>query len=47
MKPFLSDNAAAVHPKIWDAMRAADNPDNPYDGDALSAELDAAFCGSS
>lgn len=43
MKPFLSDNAAAVHPKLWEAMRAADEPDNPYDGDRLSAELDAAF----
>ncbi len=42
-KPFLSDNAAAVHPKLWEAMRAADEPDNPYDGDRLSAELDAAF----
>jgi len=43
LKPFLSDNAAAVHPKLWEAMRAADQPDNPYDGDRLSAELDAAF----
>jgi threonine aldolase len=42
-KPFLSDNAAAVHPRLWDAMRAADQPDNPYDGDRLSAELDARF----
>jgi threonine aldolase len=42
-KPFLSDNAAAVHPKLWEAMRAADTPDNPYDGDALSQELDARF----
>jgi threonine aldolase len=42
-KPFLSDNAAAVHPRLWEAMRAADQPDNPYDGDRLSAELDAAF----
>ena len=42
-KPFLSDNAAAVHPKLWEAMRAADEPDNPYDGDRLSAELDASF----
>lgn len=42
-KPFLSDNAAAVHPKLWDAMRSADQPDNPYDGDRLSAELDARF----
>ncbi len=41
--PFLSDNAAPVHPKVWEAMRAADNADSPYDGDALSAELDARF----
>ncbi len=41
--PFLSDNAAAVHPKVWEAMRAADSADNPYDGDALSGELDARF----
>lgn len=40
---FLSDNAAAVHPLVWDAMRAADSPDSPYDGDALSQELDARF----
>ncbi|MEP2735098.1 MAG: beta-eliminating lyase-related protein [Erythrobacter sp.] len=42
-KPFLSDNAAKVHPKVWEAMRAADQADAPYDGDALSAELDARF----
>lgn len=42
-KPFLSDNAAAVHPALWEAMRSADKPDNPYDGDRLSAELDARF----
>lgn len=41
--PFLSDNAASVHPKIWEALRAADHADNPYDGDALSAELDERF----
>ena len=41
--PFLSDNAAAVHPRVWEAMRAADSADNPYDGDALSGELDARF----
>ncbi len=40
---FLSDNAAAVHPRVWDAMRAADAADAPYDGDALSRELDARF----
>lgn len=41
--PFLSDNAAPVHPRLWEAMRAADEPDNPYDGDRLSAQLDARF----
>lgn len=40
---FLSDNAARVHPKVWDAMRAADAPDAPYDGDALSRQLDERF----
>ena len=40
---FLSDNAAAVHPRVWDAMRAADAADRPYDGDALSQRLDEAF----
>ncbi len=40
---FLSDNAASVHPKLWEAMRAADAPDVPYDGDSLSAALDGAF----
>ena len=40
---FLSDNAAPVHPKLWDAMRAADAVDTPYDTDALSRELDARF----
>ncbi|MFN4039692.1 MAG: threonine aldolase family protein [Erythrobacter sp.] len=40
---FLSDNAAPVHPALWEAMRAADRADNPYDGDALSNELDGRF----
>jgi threonine aldolase len=40
---FLSDNAAAVHPRVWAAMQAADAPDVPYDGDRLSAALDGAF----
>ena len=40
---FLSDNAATVHPAVWDAMRAADTPDAPYDGDAVSQRLDEAF----
>jgi len=40
---FLSDNAAAVHPRVWAAMQAADAADVPYDGDALSTRLDEAF----
>ena len=40
---FLSDNAAAVHPKVWAAMQAADSPQAPYDEDALSRTLDDAF----
>ncbi len=40
---FLSDNAASVHPAVWEAMRAADAPDAPYDGDRLSAQLDDRF----
>ena len=40
---FSSDNAAAVHPRVWAAMMAADRADMPYDGDALSRELDGAF----
>lgn len=40
---FLSDNAARVHPRVWAAMQAADAPDAPYDGDALSRRMDEAF----
>lgn len=40
---FLSDNAARVHPRVWQAMQAADAPDAAYDGDALSRRLDAVF----
>ena len=40
---FLSDNAARVHPQVWQAMRQADAPDLPYDGDGLSKRLDEAF----
>ena len=40
---FLSDNAAPVHPQVWEAMRAADGADTPYDTDRLSGELDDAF----
>jgi threonine aldolase len=40
---FLSDNAAAVHPQVWQALRDADSADTPYDTDALSGRLDEAF----
>jgi threonine aldolase len=40
---FLSDNAAAVHPRVWDALRDADASQPPYDNDALSQRLDAEF----
>ena len=42
---FSSDNAASVHPAVWKAMMAADAADAPYDNDALSRSLDAAFTG--
>lgn len=41
--PFMSDNAAPVHPAVWAAMQAADAPQPPYDGDNLSAAMDDAF----
>ena len=40
---FFSDNAAPVHPAVLDAIAAANAVDTAYDGDALSASLDAAF----
>jgi len=40
---FLSDNAAAVHPHVWDALKRADLADTPYDTDRLSRSLDEAF----
>ena len=40
---FFSDNAAPVHPRVIDAVLAANAGDAAYDGDALSARLDAAF----
>lgn len=43
MSQFLSDNAASVHPRVWEAMRAADEADAPYDNDAISQALDDAF----
>jgi threonine aldolase len=40
---FFSDNAASAHPAVLDAMAAANCVDTAYDGDALSAALDARF----
>jgi threonine aldolase len=40
---FFSDNAAAVHPAVLEAMAAANHVDTAYDGDALSKRLDGAF----
>ncbi|MCB2064558.1 MAG: low specificity L-threonine aldolase [Novosphingobium sp.] len=40
---FHSDNAASVHPRVWQAMQAADTMDMGYDSDALTARLDEAF----
>ncbi|MCB2088166.1 MAG: low specificity L-threonine aldolase [Sphingomonadaceae bacterium] len=40
---FLSDNAAAVHPAVWQAMKDVDAVDAPYDGDRASAALDDAM----
>jgi threonine aldolase len=40
---FFSDNAAPVHPKVIEAIAAANTIDTAYDGDAWSAQLDDAF----
>ena len=40
---FFSDNAAAVHPKVMQAIAGANRLDTAYDGDSLSARLDGAF----
>lgn len=40
---LFSDNAAAVHPKVMEALARANHVDTAYDGDALSRSLDAAF----
>ena len=42
-RQFLSDNAAAVHPAVWQAMQDVDAADAPYDGDRASAALDDAM----
>jgi threonine aldolase len=40
---FFSDNAAPAHPKVLDAIAAANRLDTAYDGDEWSRRLDAAF----
>jgi threonine aldolase len=40
---FFSDNAAAAHPAVLEALSAANRLDTAYDGDALSHRLDGAF----
>ena len=40
---FFSDNAAPVHPRVMEAMVAANSLDTAYDGDAWSKRLDARF----
>src|SRR5947199_4494947 len=40
---FFSDNAAPVHPKIMEAIAAANRVDTAYDGDEWSGRLDGAF----
>jgi len=39
---FFSDNAAPAHPKVLEAIAAANRLDTPYDGDEWSRRLDAA-----
>ena len=40
---FFSDNAAAVHPAVLEALARANQVDTAYDGDALSKSLDGVF----
>jgi threonine aldolase len=40
---FVSDNAAAAHPKVIEAIAASNRLDASYDDDAWSARLDGAF----
>ncbi|MEO8175836.1 MAG: beta-eliminating lyase-related protein [Sphingomicrobium sp.] len=40
---FISDNAAAAHPAVLDAIAASNRRDTAYDGDSWSLRLDAAF----
>jgi threonine aldolase len=40
---FFSDNAAPTHPKVVEAIAAANRLDTAYDGDEWSQRLDGAF----
>lgn len=40
---FFSDNAAPAHPKVIEAIAAANRLDTAYDGDSWSRRLDGAF----
>jgi threonine aldolase len=40
---FFSDNAAAAHPKVIEAIAASNRIDTAYDGDEWSQRLDGAF----
>ena len=40
---FFSDNAAAAHPKVIEAIAASNRVDTAYDGDDLSQRLDGVF----
>lgn len=40
---FFSDNAAPAHPKVLEAIAAANRLDTAYDGDAQSQRLDSVF----
>jgi threonine aldolase len=40
---FFSDNAAAAHPKVIEAIERSNRIDTAYDGDEWSARLDAVF----
>ena len=40
---FFSDNAAAAHPKVIEAIAQSNRLDTAYDGDEWSARLDGAF----
>ena len=40
---FISDNAAAAHPRVIDAIAESNRVDTGYDGDEWSRRLDGAF----